>query len=377
MMIEYYKNIEMKTHFKIEKTIHPSEKRIKIVFEKDTLLTQKVRKIPACKWSATMRCWHVPDTDGNFATLKQLLSKASILDGKAVNESKLGLLKQKQFQSLVPQLCLEQMKIARYSENTIRTYTSVLHTFFTYYHTYPPKTITEEQIRQYLLYIVEKRNITAAYQRQVVNAIKFYYEKVLGKKLNPMHVQRPRSSKKLPVVLSEDEVKLLLSQVVNLKHKCILYTIYSAGLRRSEVLHLKLADIDSERNCIIIKNAKGNKDRNTLLSSKLLLLLRKYYKKYKPKEYLFEGVNGGKYSVTSIRKIFGRALASSGIKKDAHLHTLRHSFATHLLERGTDLRYIQSLLGHSSSKTTEIYTHITSKGFDTISSPLDGMDLQI
>jgi site-specific recombinase XerD len=269
------------------------------------------------------------------------------------------------------------MKIARYSENTIRTYTSVLHTFFTYYHTYPPKTITEEQIRQYLLYIVEKRNITAAYQRQVVNAIKFYYEKVLGKKLNPMHVQRPRSSKKLPVVLSEDEVKLLLSQVVNLKHKCILYTIYSAGLRRSEVLHLKLADIDSERNCIIIKNAKGNKDRNTLLSSKLLLLLRKYYKKYKPKEYLFEGVNGGKYSVTSIRKIFGRALASSGIKKDAHLHTLRHSFATHLLERGTDLRYIQSLLGHSSSKTTEIYTHITSKGFDTISSPLDGMDLQI
>lgn len=154
-----------------------------------------------------------------------------------------------------------------------------------------------------------------------------------------------------------------------------MYTIYAAGLRRSEVLNLKLSDIDSERNCIVIRDAKGNKDRNTLLSKKLLLLLREYYKEYKPKEYLFEGVAGGKYSITSVRKIFGRALQSSGIRKNAHLHTLRHSFATHLLERGTDLRYIQALLGHSSSKTTEIYTHVTSKGFDQISSPLDELDI--
>ncbi len=190
-----------------------------------------------------------------------------------------------------------------------------------------------------------------------------------------MAIQRPRKAKKLPVVLSENEVKLLLQQVKNIKHKSILFTIYSAGLRRSEVLHLKLIDIDSERNCIIVKGAKGNKDRNTLLSKKLLLLLREYYKVYKPKEYLFEGATGRRYSITSIRKIYGNALVKSGIKKKAHLHTLRHSFATHLLERGTDIRYIQALLGHSSSKTTEIYTHITTKGFDTIESPLDEMDI--
>ncbi len=238
-----------------------------------------------------------------------------------------------------------------------------------------PDTITEEQIRKYMLYLLEEREVTAVYQRQVVNAVKFYYEQVLGRKMNPMNVQRPKKSKKLPIVLSEQEVVLLLKQVINLKHKCILYTIYSAGLRRSEVLNLKIEDIDSARNCIVIRDAKGNKDRNTLLSNKLLTLLREYYKEYKPKEYLFEGVNGGQYSITSLRKIFGRALKVSGIRKDAHLHTLRHSFATHLLERGTDLRYIQSLLGHSSSKTTEIYTHITTKGFENIASPLDEIEI--
>ena len=168
---------------------------------------------------------------------------------------------------------------------------------------------------------------------------------------------------------------LLLSQVSNLKHKAILYCIYSAGLRRNEVLELKIIDIDSKRNCIMIRKAKGNKDRVTLLSNKCLQLLRDYFRVYKPKDYLFEGAVGGKYSSTSLRKIFYRALVASGIQKKASLHTLRHSFATHLLERGTDLRDIQALLGHSRSKTTEIYTHITTKGFEGISSPLDEIDV--
>jgi site-specific recombinase XerD len=369
----------MANPLEIQKTMHRAEKRIKLIFEKDERLIQKVRTIQACKWSATMRCWHVPDTERSLAAIKQLFPNHSSLFNKTSKqkENKPLPLIAKPTHSLVPPLFTEQMKIKRYSENTIKTYSSVLHTFFTHYKNCKPQAITEEQIRKYMLFLVEKRNISAAYQRQVVNAIKFYYEKVLGSALNPMNVQRPRSSKKLPVVLSEHEVKTLLQQVTNLKHRCILYTIYAAGLRRSEVINLKLTDIDSKRNCIVIRDAKGNKDRNTLLSKKLLVLLRTYYQAYKPKIYLFEGIKGGKYSVTSIRKIFGRALVSSGIKKDAHLHTLRHSFATHLLERGTDLRYIQSLLGHSSSKTTEIYTHITSKGFDTIRSPLDEMNLEI
>lgn len=193
--------------------------------------------------------------------------------------------------------------------------------------------------------------------------------------MSQVYIQRPKKEKKLPVVFSEEEVKLLLNQVKNLKHKCILYLIYSAGLRRSEVLNLKINDIDSKRNCIVIRAAKGNEDRITFLSAILLLLLREYYKIYRPKEYLFEGANGGRYSTTSLRKIFYRALKASGINKEASLHTLRHSFATHLLEQGTDIRYIQSLLGHSSPKTTELYTHITTKGFENLKSPLDNMEL--
>ena len=196
--------------------------------------------------------------------------------------------------------------------------------------------------------------------------------------LSAQAVISPRQSKKLPVVLSEQEVAALLSQVVNLKHKALLYCIYSAGLRRNEVLELKVATCpnagDSKRHCINVRAAKGNKDRVTLLSNKCLGLLREYFRAYRPKEYLFEGAEGGKYSSTSLRKIFYRALLASKIQKKASLHTLRHSFATHLLERGTDLRYIQALLGHSSSKTTEIYTHITTKGFEGINLPLDDID---
>lgn len=356
------KQIDLKT----EKTIHYTDSRIKVIFPKDEIILNKIKKMQDCRWSATMRCWHVPDTSSNSEYLRQLQGQTLL---------KKTLTPKAKVKNHVPQRCIEQMKIKRYSPNTIRTYSSVLNTLFEYYKNHKPEDITQEQIRQYLLYLVEQRAVTSAYQRQLINALKFYYQMVLGKTLAPMYTQRPRKSKKLPVVLSESEVEQLLSQVVNLKHKCILYTIYSGGLRRSELLNLKISDIDSSRNCIIVRDAKGGKDRNTLLSKKLLDLLRMYYKEYKPKDYLFEGASGGPYSITSLRKIFGRALASSGIKKDAHLHTLRHSFATHLLERGTDIRYIQALLGHSSSKTTEIYTHITTKGFDGIDSPLDVLNI--
>lgn len=358
-------------NIQIEHTVHRNKRRIKLLFKRNDELIRKIRTINDCRWSATMRCWHVPDNDMNLNIVNKIFigNRVDHKNGSEIN----GVNRTRK--KLVPDRCIEQMKIKRYSPNTISTYSSVLNTFFEFYKDDKPEDITQEQIRKYMFHIVENRDVTAVYQRQVVNAVKFYYEKVLGKTLHPLNVQRPKKPKKLPVVLSEKEITILLAQVINLKHKCILFTIYSAGLRRSEVLNLKLSDIDSERNCIIVRAAKGQQDRNTLLSKKLLLLLRDYFKQYRPKEYLFEGVNGGKYSITSVRKIFHKALAKSGIKKDAHLHTLRHSFATHLLERGTDLRYIQTLLGHSSSKTTELYTHITTKGFENIPSPLDDMEI--
>jgi site-specific recombinase XerD len=272
-------------------------------------------------------------------------------------------------------LSCQQLRMRRYSPNTIKAYTSTLARFLEFNADRKAEDIEPELIRAYILHLVENTDVSASYQNQAINAIKFYFEAVLGRKLEPIAIQRPKKDKKLPNVLSEEQVALILKQIQNLKHKCIPYLIYSSGLRRSEVLNIKPTDIDGKRNCIIIRAAKGKKDRVTLPSQKALILLRDYYKRYRPKGWLFEGAGGGQYSTTSLRKIFQRALVKSDIKKDVTLHSLRHSFATHLLERGTDLRYIQALLGHRSSKTTEIYTHVTRKGFENLKSPLDEMDI--
>lgn len=200
-------------------------------------------------------------------------------------------------------------------------------------------------------------------------------EKVLGRPLRTYYVQRPKKERVLPNVLSEEEVATILKCAENLKHKAMLSLIYSSGLRLGELINLTIHDIDSKRMLIIIKQGKGKKDRVSLLSVKVLEILREYFKKYKPKDYLFEGQFGEQYSPTSVQKVFKIAKQKAGIKKKATVHTLRHSFATHLLEHGTDLRYIQSLLGHQSPKTTEIYTHITKRGLDKIKSPFDNLDL--
>ena len=223
--------------------------------------------------------------------------------------------------------------------------------------------------------MVTDRKVSASYQNQAINAIKFYYERVLGSKRKFYFIERPNKEKTLPVVLNTDEIKQILNVTENLKHKTILALIYSAGLRISECINMKIKDIDSKRMQIRISQSKGKKDRYTLLSQKTLVLLRSYFLEYKPKDYLFESPTLEQYSASSIQAIFRASCAKAKITKKATVHTLRHSFATHLLENGTDLRYIQSLLGHESSKTTEIYTHITTKGFDQIKSPLDNLDI--
>jgi len=209
----------------------------------------------------------------------------------------------------------------------------------------------------------------------VINAIKFYYEKVLKGKRETYYIERPRKEKYLPTVLSESEIGSIIGSIDNIKHKCLIMTAYSAGLIVGELLRLKPGDIDSQRMLITIRQGKGKKDRVTLLSKVLLELLRNYYKQSLPQEYLFEGVAGGQYSVSSVQSILKEACRKAGIKKHVTKHTLRHSFATHLLEHNTDLRYIQELLGHTNPKTTQIYTHITTKGLDQLRSPLDNLEL--
>jgi integrase/recombinase XerD len=266
---------------------------------------------------------------------------------------------------------MELLKRKRYSTSTIKAYGSYFRDFMHYFRNEDIRTITHHQINLYLLELIEYSHISSSQQNQRINAIKFYFEQVLNRKKEYYRITRPRKESKLPTVLTKAEVQDMFQKTKNLKHKCILMAIYSGGLRRSELINLKVEDIDSQRMLIKICGAKGKKDRYTLLSERLLKELRNYYKIYKPRQWLFEGSEGGPYSATSIERIFRAAVDRARIKKHVTPHSLRHSFATHLLEQGTNLRYIQELMGHSSTKTTQIYTRVASNALMKIRNPLD------
>jgi|TARA_R110002020_G_scaffold2517_3_gene12039 integrase/recombinase XerD len=241
--------------------------------------------------------------------------------------------------------------------------------------------VTKEEIEAFVYHQITKYKISESAQNTLINAIKAYYEHVLGRERTIYDIQRPKKSLTLPNVLSQEEIKAILCSVENIKHRAVLMLIYSAGLRiseainlSSEYLNLRKRDIHSDDGYIFIKGGKGKKDRKTVLSPILLVMLREYYKAYKPSYWLFEGQEGGQYSATSIQAVFRRAIKNSNSNPWATVHTLRHSFATHLLQKGTNLRYVQALLGHESSKTTEIYTHVLSISNKNIQSPLDGID---
>lgn len=275
----------------------------------------------------------------------------------------------------VPSAYTDKLKVLRYSENTIRVYSDCFWEFINHYRDKELSDISQEDIQSFLMFLVQDRRVSTSYQNQSINAIKFYYEKVLKGPRKVYYIERPRKEKALPEVLSEGEVSKIIGSIENLKHKCLIMTCYSGGLRLGELLNLKPEDIDSKRMLIRIRGGKGKKDRITLLSGRLLELLRDYYRLYKPRNYLFEGQMGGRLSDRSAQMVLKKAAQRVGITRRVTIHTLRHSFATHLLENGTDLRYIQSLLGHSSPKTTQVYTHITTRGFDQIQNPLDKLDI--
>jgi site-specific recombinase XerD len=274
----------------------------------------------------------------------------------------------------VPDSFLRKLELKGYAFNTVRTYVNLFEKFSNHYKEYELLNIDEQMIQQYLQNLVREKK-SDSYVNQALNAIKFYYEVVEEMPNRFYSIDRPRKKTPLPKVISLEEVQAILSNTNNIKHKCILSLLYSAGLRRQELLDLKLEDIDSKRMVILVKNGKGFKDRMTVLSESVLKDLRVYYKEWKPKIYLFEGKVGKPYSRTSVKHILDRAAKKAGIRKSVTPHMLRHSFATHLLENGTDLRYIQSLLGHGSTKTTEIYTHVAIKNIQTIKSPIELLNL--
>lgn len=266
-----------------------------------------------------------------------------------------------------------KMIVQRYSPNSIQNYKSAVRCFLQlaekkFSH---PLEITETEIEKYIYWKMEKHRIGASYQRLIVASIDKFYLSMFHTQLDIKHLYPRTKNKSLPVYLTVKEVVRLMDKVTNLKHKCIVQLLYGCGLRLNELLHLKLTDIDSRNKIILIRNAKGGKDRVVMLSPLLLESLRQYYKVYHPSQYLIEGQGGGIYSGKSVQAVVKTAASKAGITKKVTPHILRHSFATHLLENGTDIRYIQELLGHKSVNTTEIYTHITDIAQSKIKSPLD------
>lgn len=270
-----------------------------------------------------------------------------------------------------PESFYQKLEIRKYSLNTARIYIAMFERFLNFFpETEDPMKLDEFAIKNYLQSLVLQGK-SESYIHQSINAIKFYYEVVKEMPNRFYAIERPPKRESLPKVINKESVLQMINQCSNLKHRCILSLLYSAGLRRSELIHLKINDIDSQRMLIRVEQAKGQKDRYTLLSINLLKDLRTYYQVYKPANYLFEGPTGGTYSGSSVGKIVKYAAKKAGIRKHVTPHMLRHSFATHLLESGVDLRYIQTLLGHSSTRTTEVYTHIALNGIRTIQNPLD------
>ncbi len=263
------------------------------------------------------------------------------------------------------------LNIKRYSKSTIAQYTSILRLYAVAFDIKDWKKLTDKDILNNAYLFITKKRLSYSSQKQFLSALYLFYKEMFNRILN-LDALRPRKKPEYhPPVLSKKEVERLLNLTKNIKHRAMLSTIYALGLRSSELINLKIENIDSERNMVYIINAKGQKDRGVMFPNRLKTLLRAYYLEYKPKVYLFEGQKGGAYSARSLQVVMKQACKRANIKKKATAHTLRHSFATHLLENGTDIRIIQELLGHKSIKTTQIYLHISKATLKNVKSPFD------
>lgn len=333
---------------------YKTETRIAVYFEKKKEYIERIKKLEDARWSQSLRAWHLPDNEENRARFKIIIHELQAEKVEKINQFKKWLLSK------------------RYSENTIKTYMEAIKSFLLFYNSKPIETINNDDLIFYNNEYILKNQLSSSFQNQIVNAVKLFFSIIENKSMNILLIHRPKKEKLLPNVLSKEEIKQILNAPKYIKHRAMLSLIYSCGLRSGELLRLKPEHIDSKRGLVIIKQSKGKKDRIVPLSMKILDLLRDYYRSEKPEFWLFEGkIKGKPYDERSLQLVLKQSLKKSKISKPVTLHWLRHSYATHLLENGTDLRYIQEILGHSSSKTTEIYTHVSNKALQNIISPFD------
>lgn len=377
----------MDLSIKVRKVVHNNENRIIISFPYEEELVLLIKKFEDARWSKTHRAWHIPQNKYNISDIFKVFKNKAWVDYRGfsrkdvlettVESGKRGaktVLEEKISAEAVEKI--EKFRFwlhsRRYSPSTINTYLDSIRTFLRFYAFKKIQEIDNNDLIRFNNEYILANNYSASFQNQVVNAVKLFFKTIENSPLDIDAIPRPKRAKKLPNVLSKEEVKAILDTPTNIKHKAMLSLIYACGLRCGEILSLKPNDIDSKRNILHVKNAKGQKDRIVPLSEKIIVLLREYYKAAKPKYYLFEGqTKGNRYDARSLQNVLKQSIAKTKITKPVTLHWLRHSYATHLLESGTDLRYIQEILGHNSSKTTEIYTHVSTKSLQQIKSPFD------
>jgi integrase/recombinase XerD len=342
------------------------------MFPKDAELISAVKTLGVARWSQTKHKWFVAKNKFDLSKLTAVLKEKAFVDTSGLIEKIKTQIPPEIEQSLLKLKLWMEHK--RYSPSTINTYLDAAKSFLLFVHPKPLKSINNDDVVRYVNEYIIKNGLSFSYQNQVVNAIKLFFREIVQCSLDVDKLERPRREYKLPNVLSKEEVASVLKAHANVKHKTMLSLIYACGIRRGELLNLKPTDVDSKRGLLIIRQAKGRKDRITPISNKVIEMLREYYKMYKPTVWLFEGQNlGEQYSEKSLQNVLKQALVKAKINKPVTLHWLRHSYATHLLEAGTDLRFIQELLGHKSSKTTEIYTHVSTKSLQKIKSPFDDL----
>ena len=358
----------MKEKLRFELGNHTEKAVIFIRFEYNSELNERVKKLVGVRWSQSKKAWYVPD-------IGQYRQKFGIEAPKVSQQlpENIGAVNLYSYNRLV-----ETLQLRAYSLSTIRTYRSEFAQLLNILKDKNVDELDAERLRSYFLYCINTLKLSENTLHSRINAVKFYFEQVLGRERFFMDIPRPKKPYILPNVLAISQVEKLFAKLENLKHKTMLFLAYSAGLRVSEVVNLSIKDIHSDRMVINIRGAKGKKDRTVILSEGILKLLRKYYVAYKPKTWLFEGQYGEntQYSSRSLQQIFHRAKNAAKILQDVTFHSLRHSYATHLHERGTDIKLIQELLGHSDIKTTMIYTHVSNLTIERVKSPFDQLNLE-
>lgn len=350
------------------------ENRLFLRFQYDNDTVRFIKTLDNRRYHAERKEWDILKSAENVKLLKQYLRNNHYkihLNTKAEEQIKVQKGTPHQRSNKGIDSYIKQMEFGGYSKRTIEQYTGIAGIFLARFK--DPETAKITDIQKFIMELTINRDFSYAYLNQFISAIKLYYRLIHRKYLGELEIPRPKMPKRLPIVLSKDEIKSMLANIRNFKHKTAISTIYATGMRLSELLNLKLNDIDFSRGIIFIDSGKGNKDRQVALSNKLKAELELYIQSYNPKTYLIEGSPGKPYSSSSLRMILQRALKASGIKKPATIHTLRHSYATHLLEAGTDIRTIQMILGHTNIKTTEIYTHVSNRNILSIRSPFDDL----